>query len=87
MNNRYVLQNGPDGITWCSLQPLMEDINENISKLMDIDISQLSDDNKHIFEMKILGLRTVHQFIGSLVQEKDLELLREKHLNTEGILQ
>jgi hypothetical protein len=65
----------------------MEDINENISKLMDIDISQLSDDNKHIFEMKILGLRTVHQFIGSLVQEKDLELLREKHLNTEGILQ
>lgn len=87
MNNRYVLQNGPDGITWCSLQPLMEDINENICKLMDIDITDLSDDNKHIFEMKILGLRTVHQFIGSLVQEKDLELLREKHLNSEGTLQ
>ena len=85
--NRYVLQNGPDGITWCSLQPLMEDINENISKLMEIDITDLSADNKHIFEMKILGLRTVHQFIGSLVQEKDLELLREKHHNTEGMLQ
>jgi arginase family enzyme len=79
MNNRYVLQNGPDGITWCSLQPLMEDINENISKLMNMDITELSDDNKEIFELKILGLRTVYQFIGSLVQEKDLELLREEH--------
>lgn len=87
MTNRYVLQNGPDGITWCSLQPLMEDINENISKLMEIDITDLSADNKHIFEMKILGLRTVHQFIGSLVQEKDLELMREKHQNMEGTLQ
>jgi hypothetical protein len=87
MNNRYVLQNGPDGVTWCSLQPLMLDINENICKLMDIDISELSEENQHVFEMKIVGLRTVHQFIGSLVQEKDLELLREKHLNTKGTLQ
>lgn len=82
MTNRYVLTNGPDGITWCSLQPLMEDINENICKLMDIDTSELSDENKNVFEMKILGLRTVHQFIGSLVQEKDLELLREKYNST-----
>jgi hypothetical protein len=65
----------------------MEDINENICKLMDMDISELSEENKSVFELKILGLRTVHQFIGSLVQEKDLELLREKHNNTEGTLQ
>ena len=85
MSNRYVLQNGPDGITWCSLQPLMLDINENICKLMDVDVSELSADNKHIFEMKILGLKTVHQFLGSLVQEKELQLMREK-IETEGVL-
>ena len=85
-NNRYVLQNGPDGVTWCSLQPLLLDINENICKLMDIDVSELSEENKYVFEMKILGLKTVHQFIGSLVQEKDLELLREQHNTTDGAM-
>lgn len=79
MTNRYILQNGPDGVTWCPLQPLMEDINESINKLMNMDVSELSDENKHIFEMKILGLRTVHQFVGSLVQEKQLEILREEY--------
>ena len=85
-NNRYVLQNGPDGVTWCSLQPLLLDINENICKLMDIDVSELSEENKYVFEMKILGLKTVHQFIGSLVQEKDLELMREKIAEEQGAM-
>lgn len=74
--NRYQLENGPDGITWVSIQPLMEDINENIVKMMDMDVSELSEENQKIFELKILGLRTVHQFLGALVTEKSLEKLR-----------
>jgi len=64
----------------------MLDINENICKLMDIDVSELSEENKYVFEMKILGLKTVHQFIGSLVQEKDLELMREKIAEEQGAM-
>jgi hypothetical protein len=41
--------------------------------MMDIDTSDLSDDNKHLFEMKILGLRTIHQFLGALQQEQYLK--------------
>jgi len=64
----------------------MLDINENICKLMDIDVSELSEENKYVFEMKILGLKTVHQFIGSLVQEKDLELMRESIAEEQGAM-
>jgi hypothetical protein len=32
MTQRYIITNGPDGITWVSLQPLLADINEQLDK-------------------------------------------------------
>jgi hypothetical protein len=56
-----------------TVDPLVKDIEKSIEKMMDMDIEELSDDNKHLFEMKILGLRTIHQFLGALQQENYLK--------------
>jgi len=56
-----------------TVDPLVKDIEVSIKALMDMDVDELSDDNRHIFEMKILGLRTIHQFLGALQQEQYLK--------------
>ena len=56
-----------------TVDPLVKDIEVSITKMMDMNIDELSDDNKHLFEMKILGLRTIHQFLGALQQENYLK--------------
>ena len=56
-----------------TVDPLVKDIENSITAMMDINIDDLSDDNKQIFEMKILGLRTIHQFLGALQQEQYLK--------------
>ncbi len=56
-----------------TVDPLVKDIEKSIEKMMDMNIDELSDDNKHLFEMKILGLRTIHQFLGALQQEQFLK--------------
>ena len=54
----------PIGV-WC--------IEVSLEKMMSMYVDELSDDNKHFFEMKILGLRTIHQFLGALQQEQYLK--------------
>ena len=56
-----------------TVDPLVKDIETSLEKMMAIDTSDLSDDNKHLFEMKLLGLRTIHQFLGALQQENYLK--------------
>lgn len=56
-----------------TVDPLVKDIEISIQKMMDMNIDELSDDNKYAFEMKILGLRTIHQFLGALQQENYLK--------------
>lgn len=56
-----------------TVDPLVKDIETSIQALMDMEVDDLSDENKHIFEMKILGLRTIHQFLGALQQEQYLK--------------
>ena len=56
-----------------TVDPLVQDIEKSITAMMDMDIDELSDENKHVFEMKILGLRTIHQFLGALQQEQYLK--------------
>jgi hypothetical protein len=56
-----------------TVDPLVKDIEVSIQRMMEMNIDDLSDDNKHLFEMKILGLRTIHQFLGALQQENYLK--------------
>jgi len=56
-----------------TVDPLVKDIEVSLEKMMEMNIDDLSDDNKNLFEMKILGLRTIHQFLGALQQENYLK--------------
>jgi hypothetical protein len=56
-----------------TVDPLVKDIEVSLEKMMSMNVDELSDDNKNLFEMKILGLRTIHQFLGALQQENYLK--------------
>ena len=56
-----------------TVDPLVKDIEVSLEKMMEMNIDELSDDNKYAFEMKIMGLRTIHQFLGALQQENYLK--------------
>jgi hypothetical protein len=56
-----------------TVDPLVKDIEISLEKMMEMNVDDLSDDNKHLFEMKLLGLRTIHQFLGALQQENYLK--------------
>ncbi len=56
-----------------TVDPLVKDIEVSIQAMMNMNVDDLTDDNKQIFEMKILGLRTIHQFLGALQQEQYLK--------------
>jgi hypothetical protein len=56
-----------------TVDPLVQDIEKSITAMMEMNIDELSDENKQVFEMKILGLRTIHQFLGALQQENYLK--------------
>lgn len=85
----YKLFRGADKNLYVSVEPLMADIKNSIEKMADMDIEELSDDNKQLFDLKILGLRTIYEFLGALQQEQFLkekgqELKGDVPLNTEA---
>ena len=69
----YKLYRDTDEQLVVTVDPLVKDIEISLEKMMEMNIDELSDDNKHLFEMKILGLRTIHQFLGALQQENYLK--------------
>jgi len=69
----YKLYRDTDEQLVVTVDPLVKDIEISLEKMMEMDIHELSDDNKNLFEMKILGLRTIHQFLGALQQENYLK--------------
>lgn len=73
---KYHVETGPDGIRWVSVEPLMEDIVGSMEQLMKLPTDDLDDDGKHILEMKILGLRTVHEFLGSIITADNLKKMK-----------
>lgn len=85
----YKLIKGADGHTYVSVQPLMNDIQVSIDKMQTMNVSHLSEDNQRIFDLKLLGLTTVYQFLGGFVTEQQLkekaaELKGHVSINTES---
>jgi len=75
---KYKLFKGSDDQVYVSVGLLMGDIKSSIEQMMDINIDELSDDNKRIFELKILGLKTVYEFMGALQTEQWLKDKKEE---------
>lgn len=69
----YKLIKGSEGYLYVSIQPLMKDIAKSIAKMQDMDVSSLSEENKKIFDLKILGLTTVYEFLGGFITEQQLK--------------
>ena len=69
----YKLYRDDDEQLVVTVDPLVKDIEVSLEKMMEMNIDELSDDTKHLFEMKLLGLRTIHQFLGALQQENYLK--------------
>ena len=69
----YKLYRDPEQQLVVTVDPLVKDIEVSIEAMMNMDVEDLNDDNRHLFEMKILGLRTIHQFLGALQQEQYLK--------------
>lgn len=69
----YRLAKDQDGELLVTVKPLMNDIEKSIHKMMDIPVESLTDENKEIFNLKILGLKTIYEFLGALVQEQTLK--------------
>ena len=85
----YKLIKGGDNNTYVSVEPLMNDIQTSVDKMMEIDISNLSPENKQIFDLKLLGLKTVYEFLGALrteqtLREENAKFKGDVPLNTEG---
>lgn len=85
----YKLLKGADNVLYVSVGPLMNDIQLSIDKMYEIDIGELSNEDKQLFDLKILGLKTVYEFLGALQMEQTLkdkgkELKGDIPLNTDS---
>ncbi len=69
----YKLMKGGDGHLYVSIQPLMKDIAASVSTMHGMDISHLSDEQQRIFDLKMLGLTTVYEFLGAFITEQQLK--------------
>lgn len=71
--NRYVIAEGPDGIFWLSLQPLLHDVTERL------DAAREHND-PHV----IHAMENVRAFISALISEGNTQkYMREREVNTE----
>ena len=68
----YKLIKGGDGHLYVSIQPLMKDIAESVRKMQEMDVSHLSEENQKIFDLKMLGLTTVYEFLGAFITEQQM---------------
>jgi hypothetical protein len=71
--NRYVTQKGPDNITWLSLEPFLEDLKESIIILMDMNLPLDEEEGRN---QKLLGLKATFEILSTLVQEANLNKIR-----------
>jgi|688.fasta_scaffold02809_36 hypothetical protein len=81
LNYSYKLIKGGDGHLYVSIQPLMKDIAESVRQMQEMDVSHLSDENQRIFDLKMLGLTTVYEFLGAFVTE---QMLKDKAAELKG---
>ena len=78
--NSYKLVKAEDGIVWVSVQPLVNDIYENLTMLENIeatdDMQQVDQD---ILNHKILGMKSLLSFLAALINEQNLTDLKEHY--------
>ena len=79
----YKMIKGGDGNLYVSIQPLMRDIAKSVAIMQQMDIDDLNEDNQKIFDLKLLGLTTVYEFLGGFVTEQQL---KDKAAELKGVV-
>ncbi|CAB4153369.1 hypothetical protein UFOVP623_6 [uncultured Caudovirales phage] len=69
----YVTTKGPDGITWVSIEPLMNDLKESVITLMNLELPEQEEEGRN---KKIMGLQATYEILGALIQESNLKEAR-----------
>lgn len=75
----YHVETGPDGIRWVSIEPLMNDIVKSMDALMKIDTSEMKQEDTHILDMKLLSLKAIHEFLGSIITADNIKKIKENN--------
>ena len=73
----YVLTEGPDSTLWVSIQPLQRDILNSIKEMSELD--NLSDEQNSHVNMKILGLRSIYDFLDALIMEHQISKVKNEN--------
>lgn len=76
---RYQLVKAEDGITWVSLDPLIQDMYEAMDFLVNINPLELDQDDIKLLDFKIASLKAATEFMSSLLTEQRLRELKEEY--------
>lgn len=66
---RYHLQEGPDGVIWVSVQPLIQDCREILDNAISLDTSTMTDSEIKGVDFTIMSIKSVIEFLNSLLLE------------------
>ena len=69
----YVLHTADDGITWVTIEPLLQEVLERSEDAKAIDISKMSDDEIKGIDWSILAIESVANFLKALLTEHALQ--------------
>ena len=82
---QYQMTTAPDGITWVSLQPLLDQTMLHLDEAKKIDITTMTDDEKRGIDFTLLSMEAVVNFLRSLIAEHLMEEeLQKRRSNSEA---
>jgi hypothetical protein len=82
---QYQMTTADDGITWVSLQPLLQQTMLHLDEAKRIDITTMTDDEKRGIDFTLLSMEAVVNFLRSLIGEHELETeLVKRRSNSEA---
>ena len=68
----YKMVRAEDGIVWVTLQPLLTDVKQALENAKNIDVNNMTEQEKTGVNFTILAMESVHNFITSLLTEHSL---------------
>lgn len=68
-----------DGVTWVTVENLMNDVNDALQKMRKISELGLEPHDVQQLRLKIVGLEAIYTFLGGLKTEQDLADLRQQY--------
>tara|TARA_R110000803_G_C11957843_1_gene318365 strand:+ start:263 stop:556 length:294 start_codon:yes stop_codon:yes gene_type:complete len=74
----YKMITAEDGITWITIQPLLEQVMMHREESHKIPTDNLTDDEKRGVDFAVLNIEAVANFLRSLLVEHDLEKIVDK---------